>query len=95
MEKKANELGIFDMSGNAWEWCWDKYAADDYSILPDKDPTGPEQGQKNKYFGGWDRVRRVGAYNQDHESSLITYHSYDGHTYEASAFSLRVVRRVS
>jgi len=93
MEKTANELDIFDMSGNVLEWCWEKYAADYYSISPGINPTGPEQGQENIYFSDWDRVRRGVAYNQDHESSLITYRSFDGQTYDASASSFRVVRR--
>ncbi|MDO9576466.1 MAG: SUMF1/EgtB/PvdO family nonheme iron enzyme [Candidatus Cloacimonadales bacterium] len=37
--KAANELGLKDMSGNAWEWCSDKYGAYDPSTLTD--PTGP------------------------------------------------------
>jgi len=40
--KKANELGIFDMSGNICEWVSDWYG--DYTPNPQKNPTGPAQG---------------------------------------------------
>ena len=51
-QKKANELGIFDMSGNVWEWCQDYY--DDYEIGHQilHDPTGPIQGTHRVYRGG-------------------------------------------
>lgn len=39
--KRPNELGIFDMSGNMWEWCWDYWDEDYYADSPDKDPLGP------------------------------------------------------
>lgn len=49
-EKKANELGIYDMSGNAWEWCydwWDMYGSD--AVV---NPTGPESGTERVCRGG-------------------------------------------
>jgi formylglycine-generating enzyme required for sulfatase activity len=58
--KYANELGIFDMNGNVWEWCWDFYDKNHYKAVKDgmvQDPkaTGPIRGEKRIVKGGsWD-----------------------------------------
>lgn len=50
--KIPNELGIYDMTGNAWEWCYDWYDKEFYSISPKDNPTGPEKGSKRVQRGG-------------------------------------------
>ena len=52
-KKQANALGLYDMSGNVFEWCWDRY---DYNSYPSdtEDPAGPDtSAYRVMRGGGW------------------------------------------
>jgi len=48
--KKPNELGLYDMNGNAWEFCWDWF--EEYKVDSAVDPKGPSGGTGKVIRGG-------------------------------------------
>jgi|GEM_PF-464543 len=81
--KRANDLGIYDMSGNVSEWCWDFYGP--YTSNFQTDPTGPETGSARVIRGGgWYNISTDGRISRRNKDSIA-----------GKSFSLgfRVVRR--
>jgi sulfatase modifying factor 1 len=55
---KANAFGLYDMNGNAWQWCADRYG--DYEKGPARDPTGADAGSLRVLRGGsWSGIPAI------------------------------------
>ncbi len=82
-KKAANELGLYDMSGNVWEWCEDNWH-DNYKGAP-KD----ERAWVDSSRGGY-RVLRGGSWSYDAGSCRVAYRDSDNPTYQFSYYGFRL-----
>lgn len=85
--KNSNLLGLHDMSGNVYEWCWDWYGGEYYKSSPAKNPLGPDSGSY--------RVLRGGAWYNGAGSCRVAYRVYDGPGNRSNGVGFRPARTVN
>ncbi len=85
--KQSNELGIYDMSGNIAEWCWDWYDSKFFRKDVTRDPTGPVTGLY--------RVSRGGHWNNDTRYCEVSFRDSGTPSTSYAEIGFRVVRNAS
>ena len=78
-----NAWGLADLTGNVWEWVWDRYHSD-YGSDPVQDPSGPPVGAY--------RVLRGGSWDSPRQSGRVACRNWSGPTARDPALGLRLAR---
>ena len=84
--KQPNSLGLYDMHGNVWEWCWDSYAASYNNAGGSDNPRGAVSGD------GFDRVIRGGDWSHQALFARSAYRSHAGINYRGGNLGIRLAR---
>ncbi|MCB5264869.1 MAG: formylglycine-generating enzyme family protein [Candidatus Cloacimonadaceae bacterium] len=80
--KEPNALGLYDLSGNVWEWCWNWF--DQYSSSPSNNPTCPNSGSVCMLRGG--------SWNNDVYYCRIAYRTSNTPSSRLFYFGFRLCR---
>lgn len=83
-ELSPNAYGLYDMSGNAWEWVWDVYTTAELRADARVDPRGPPHGSE--------RVFRGGSFRSTVGSARVSNRSSEAESYRSPALGLRLAR---
>jgi formylglycine-generating enzyme required for sulfatase activity len=81
-QKRANQLGLFDMSGNVCEWCWDWQSS--YTTGKANNPSGPRTGNL--------KVIRGGGWGMDMSYARVSYRDFNSPDYTNDDLGMRIAR---